>query len=99
MKAVPPTFKHEGFPDKNSMTIAICIGSSCHLKGSEELVTMFEKAIEENGLQDKIELVGSFCLSRCNREGVTIRVDDEIFPGINRENFGLFFRDVILKKA
>ena len=99
MKAVPPTFKHEGFPAKNSMTIAICIGSSCHLKGSEELVTMFEKAIEENGLQDKIELVGSFCLSRCNREGVTIRVDDEIFPGINRENFGLFFRDVILKKA
>ena len=99
MKAVPPTFKHEGFPAKNSMTIAICIGSSCHLKGSEELVTMFEKAIEENGLQDKIELVGSFCLSRCNREGVTIRVDDEIFPGINRENFGLFFRDVILKQA
>ena len=99
MKAVPPTCKHEGFPAKNSMTIAICIGSSCHLKGSEELVTMFEKAIEENGLQDKIELVGSFCLSRCNREGVTIRVDDEIFPGINRENFGLFFRDVILKKA
>ena len=69
------------------------------MKGSEELVTMFEKAIEENGLQDKIELVGSFCLSRCNREGVTIRVDDEIFPGINRENFGLFFRDVILKQA
>ena len=78
------------------MTIAICIGSSCHLKGSEELVTMFEKAIEENGLQDRIELVGSFCLSRCNREGVTIKVDEKIYPGINRETFGLFFRDVIL---
>ena len=81
------------------MTIAICIGSSCHLKGSEELVTMFEKAIEENGLQDRIELVGSFCLSRCNREGVTIKVDEKIYPGINRENFGLFLRDVILTQC
>lgn len=81
------------------MTIAICIGSSCHLKGSQELVRMFEKAIAENGLESQIELVGSFCFNRCNREGVTIRVDDDIYPGINRENFGLFFRDVILQKT
>lgn len=80
------------------MTIAICIGSSCHLKGSEELVRMFEKAIAENGLDNQIELVGSFCLNRCNREGVTVKVDEDIYPGINRENFGLFFRDVILEK-
>ncbi|MGM9940368.1 MAG: hypothetical protein ACI32N_00045 [Bulleidia sp.] len=81
------------------MTIAICIGSSCHLKGSEELVGMFEKAVAEHGLDNQIELVGSFCLCRCNRDGVTVKVDDDVYPGINRENFGLFFRDVILEKV
>lgn len=80
------------------MTIAICIGSSCHLKGAEDLVNMLEKAIEENGLSGRIELVGSFCMNRCNREGVTVMVDEEIYPGINRENFGLFFRDTVLEK-
>ena len=69
------------------MTIAICIGSSCHLKGSEDLVEMFQKAISENGLENEIELIGSFCLGKCNRDGVTVQIDDDVFQGVNRENF------------
>lgn len=81
------------------MTIAICIGSSCHLKGSEDLVEMFQKAISENGLENEIELIGSFCLGKCNRDGVTVQIDDDIFQGVNRENFGLFFRDTVMSRV
>ena len=81
------------------MTIAIGIGSSCHLKGSEDLVEMFQKAISENGLENEIELIVSFCLGKCNRDGVTVQIDDDVFQGVNRENFGLFFRDTVMSRV
>ena len=78
------------------MIIQICVGSSCHLKGSPEIVELLTKAVEENKLQDKITLVGSFCIGKCNRVGVTVQVNDEIHTGITRENFREFFHDNVL---
>ena len=80
------------------MTIQICIGSSCHLKGSEEVVNLFQKAVEEHQLEDKITLAGSFCIGCCNREGVTVQVDDEVFPGVTPGTFDQFFNSTILPK-
>lgn len=81
------------------MNILICVGSSCHLKGSHELVELFQNAIDENHLEGIVSLSGSFCTGKCNRVGVTVTVDDEIYPGITKENFKEFFNDKILKKA
>ncbi len=80
------------------MNIQICVGSSCHLKGSEQVVHLFQKAIEERNLADKITLAGSFCSGRCNREGVTVQIDDEIITGVTPETFDRFFEKEILQK-
>ena len=48
------------------MIIQICVGSSCHLKGTEALVGLFQDAIEKYKLSDDITLAGSFCTGRCN---------------------------------
>ncbi len=80
------------------MDIQICVGSSCHLKGSEQLVGLFQKEIGERNLEDKITLSGSFCIGRCNREGVTVQVDNEIFTGITPVTFDRFFQTEILQK-
>lgn len=80
------------------MIVQICVGSSCHLKGSEKLVELFQNAIAEKKLNDDITLAGSFCTGRCNREGVTVTVDDDIFTGITPENFSTFFEENIIKK-
>ena len=80
------------------MNIQICVGSSCHLKGSEQVVELFQKAIEERDLADKITLAGSFCIGRCNREGVTVQVDDDIITGVKPETFDRFFETEILPK-
>ncbi len=82
----------------NMMFIFVCIGSSCHLKGSHDIVKLFEQAIEEYSLQDMVVLAGSFCLGKCNRTGVTVKIDDDIHVGINKENFNDFFNEHILKK-
>lgn len=78
------------------MLVQICVGSSCHIKGSPEIVELLTKAVEENGLENEVVLSGSFCIGECNRFGVTVQVDDEIHTGINRENFKEFFEDKIL---
>ncbi len=69
------------------VVVQVCVGSSCHIKGSSEIVGLLEKYIAENKLEDEIVLSGSFCMGKCNRVGVTVSVDDEIFTGITTENF------------
>lgn len=80
------------------MEIQICIGSSCCLKGSEELVNKFQDALALHHLEDRVQLSGSFCLGTCNREGVSVRVDDQIHVGITPETFRDFFENHVLKK-
>lgn len=78
------------------MIIQICIGSSCHIKGSYDIVKLMEEAIAENKLENEITLAGSFCTGRCNRMGVTVQVDDDVYTGITKENFREFFNEHIL---
>ena len=80
------------------MIIQVCVGSSCHLKGSPEIVELLHKAVEQNHLEDEITLAGSFCIGKCNRVGVTIQVDDDVHTGITKENFKEFFQENVLSK-
>ncbi|MBQ2266774.1 MAG: (2Fe-2S) ferredoxin domain-containing protein [Clostridia bacterium] len=80
------------------MVIQVCVGSSCHLKGSPEIVSLLQKAVEEHNLENDVELMGSFCIGKCNRVGVTIQVDDDIHVGITKENFKEFFNNQVLNK-
>ena len=80
------------------MIIQICVGSSCHLKGSADIIELLQKAIEEHRLEDEITLAGSFCIGKCNRIGVTVQVDDDVHTGITRENFSQFLNDHVLSK-
>ena len=80
------------------MVVQICVGSSCHLKGSEEIVELLQKAVAEHQLESEITLAGNFCIGRCNRVGVTVQVDDDIHIGVTKENFKEFFNDNVLSK-
>ena len=80
------------------MIVQVCVGSSCHLKGSEEIVELFQKAVEKHHLEQEITLVGSFCIGKCNRIGVTVQVDDDVYTGITRETFQEFFKEKVLEK-
>ena len=80
------------------MIIKVCVGSSCYLKGSQDIVLLLQKAMAEHNLQDKITLQGSLCIGKCNRIGVTVQIDEEIHVGITTENFSEFFNQHILTK-
>lgn len=76
--------------------ILVCVGSSCHLKGSHDIVTLIEQAITEHHLENDVTLAGSFCIGKCNRTGVTVQVNDEVYTGITKENFKEFFNENVL---
>lgn len=80
------------------MIIQICVGSSCHLKGSPEIVELLQKSVEEHNLSDEITLAGSFCIGKCNRVGVTVQIDDDIHVGVTKENLKEFFKENVLDK-
>ena len=78
------------------LIVQICVGSSCHLKGSQEIVELLQNAVEEFHLEDEVILTGSFCIGKCNRVGVTVQINDDVHVGVTRENFREFFKKNIL---
>ena len=78
------------------LIVQICVGSSCHLKGSSEIVQMFESAIAEHHIEDDVVLTGSFCIGKCNRVGVTVQINDDIHVGVTTETFREFFKENVL---
>lgn len=48
------------------MTVELCMGSSCFARGNSTALSELENFIEDNGLGDKVELVGHLCLGKCN---------------------------------
>ncbi len=58
------------------ITVTVCVGSSCHLKGARDVIERFSKLLAEHDLTDKVELKGSFCMERCG-EGFNWQIDDE----------------------
>ena len=78
------------------MKVTVCIGSSCHIKGSRLVVEQIQNLIRENNLDDTVELAGTFCLGEC-QQGVCVMVDDKFFS-VTPESAADFFNENILKK-
>ena len=78
------------------MVITVCIGSSCHLKGSREIVQSLENLIASHNLTDKVTLSGSFCLGECEK-GVCVRRDGELFT-VTPDTTEQFFQNEVLAK-
>lgn len=79
------------------MKITVCIGSSCHIKGSRQVVESLQNLIKDNNIADKVELGGTFCMGKC-QQGVCVTVDDE-FYSVTPENVGEFFNNEVLVKV
>ena len=69
------------------MKVTICIGSSCHLKGSRRVIEKFQELISRD------ELIGTFCMGHC-QEGVCVTVDDKFFS-VSPDNAESFFEKEI----
>ena len=79
------------------MKVTVCIGSSCHIKGSRQVVEQLQQLITANNIDDKVDLGGTFCLGKC-QQGVCVTVD-ETFHSVTPSTVDEFFRSEILAKV
>ena len=79
------------------MKITVCIGSSCHIKGSRQVVEQLQYLIAQNDLGDKVELGGTFCMGKCQL-GVCVTVNDELHS-VTPDTVEEFFREHVLGKV
>ena len=79
------------------MKITVCIGSSCHIKGSRQVVEQLQYLIKENKLDDKVELGGTFCMGNCQK-GVCVTVDNEFFS-VTPDTVADFFQKNVKEKV
>ena len=79
------------------MKVTVCIGSSCHIKGSRQVVDQLQTLIAEKGLGEKVELSGTFCMGKC-QQGVCVTVD-ETFHSVTPETVVDFFEKEIAAKV
>lgn len=77
-------------------TLSVCIGSSCHLKGSYNVIQTFQQMIEEYHLGDDVlDFKASFCMKQCQNPGVGVSLDGAVFS-VRPEEARAFFRDNVL---
>jgi len=79
------------------MKVTVCIGSSCHIKGSRQVVEQLQYYVADNNLSDKVELAGTFCMGQCQK-GVCVTVDDT-FHSVSPEDVKDFFENEIKAKV
>ena len=79
------------------MKVTVCIGSSCHIKGSRQVVEYLQNRITENGLDDQVKLCGTFCMGNC-QQGVCVTVDDT-FYSVTPDTVEEFFENTIKAKV
>ncbi len=79
------------------MKITVCIGSSCHIKGSRQVVEQLQYLISENNLSDKVELGGTFCVGKC-QQGVCVTVDGNFFS-VTPDTVNDFFKENVKDKV
>lgn len=77
------------------MVIKVCVGSSCHLKGSYDVIEKLKEVIKKYDVEDIVDLQASFCLGHCS-DGVTVKADDDFLFNVNKDNVeDIFVKEVL----
>lgn len=83
--------------EKGKTVVEICVGSSCHMKGSYDVIQTYRALIAEHGLQDRVVLKASFCMKSCTN-GIAMRIDEKPVTGVSAGNCAGIFRTYVLGK-
>lgn len=79
------------------VSISVCVGSACHLKGAYNIIKKFQELINENNLEHQVELKAAFCLGKCT-SSVSVKVDDNIYS-VSEENTEKFFDEIVIGRS
>ncbi len=76
------------------LDLSVCVGSSCHLKGSYNVIQTFQQMIEAGGLHDKVEMKAQFCMKQC-QTGVSVAIGGKTYS-VSPETAKSFFESAVI---
>ena len=79
------------------MKVTVCIGSSCHLKGSRPVVEQLQSHIPKHSHKGKADRGATLCKGECSK-GVCVTVDGQLFS-VSPDTVTEFFEKEILAKV
>ena len=79
------------------MDIKVCVGSSCHLKGSYMIIKRLQELIKQHGLEKEVTLKGAFCMGKCV-DGIPIEFGEELVLQASIINIDELFEKYVLNK-
>ena len=77
--------------------ITVCIGSTCHVKGSKQVMEQLKNLISLNRLAGKVSLHGTFCMGKC-QQGVAVMIDGDVYS-VHPDTVNNFFTEEVLAKV
>jgi NADH:ubiquinone oxidoreductase subunit E len=80
------------------ITIQVCIGSACHLKGSYQVINKLQTLVEEKGLGEQIIIKAAFCLGECTK-AVSVKVNEEAVRGLREDEVDTFLEEILHEGA
>lgn len=81
------------------VTIEVCVGSACYVKGSYNVISELQDLIADNGMEDKATVKAAFCLGNC-AHSVSARFEgEETVYSVPPKEVKAFFKDEVMKRA
>ena len=80
------------------VTVSVCLGSACHLKGANGVLEAFLALVEKYHIQARVQMAGNFCQGRCT-EGVVIQIDNLIITNVSKDQVHDLFQKYVLTGA
>ncbi|MBZ4669781.1 MAG: NADH:ubiquinone oxidoreductase 24 kD subunit [Oscillospiraceae bacterium] len=75
--------------------VCVCVGSSCHMKGSYLVIEALKRLISLNNAEEKIVLKASFCSGNCTN-GVCMEICGEKITNVTPQKIESIFNEKIL---
>lgn len=79
------------------VTIFVCVGSACHLKGSYNIINQLQQIIEEKKLGEEVIVKAALCLGNCTN-AVSASIDNGEVVSLSKENVRSFFEKDVMGK-
>lgn len=79
------------------ITIHVCIGSACHLKGAYHVITGLQSLIQQRDLENQVSVKAAFCLGECTK-AVSVKIDDSPIESVCEKSVKEFFDEEVCRR-
>ena len=62
---------------ESKLVVSVCVGTSCYVRGSQNLLHGLIRHVEEQNLQNVVDIKATFCFERCNK-GPNVAIGDVV---------------------